>query len=121
MAFIGNSFTLLKTGNYGPGLKQSFSKNKDVFFIKMSSENTKNKEEAKNEVESMKVPIPGKIKLSESVIIERGKNLKLLSEKWKKRKNCKRRTGTKTFWFYQKFRSIEWENGDVFLDNWALN
>jgi len=39
--------------------------------------------------EEPKLKIPGKIILSKTVISERELKLKSLSEKWKKRKNCK--------------------------------
>merc|ERR1711966_67905 len=91
--------------------------NSTKISLTMSSESAKEQNDLNNQTDAK---IPGKIKLSELEIAEREKNLRMLSEKWKKERISKEEIERKLFGFTKNSEILNGRMAMFFLTTGIL-
>jgi len=117
MAFISSILWEKKSFKITNVQKKKIRKNSTKISLTMSSESAKEQNDLNNQTDAK---IPGKIKLSELEIAEREKNLRMLSEKWKKERISKEEIERKLFGFTKNSEILNGRMAMFFLTTGIL-
>jgi len=117
MAFISSILWEKKSFKITNVQKKKKLENSTKISLTMSSESAKEQNDLNNQTDAK---IPGKIKLSELEIAEREKNLRMLSEKWKKERISKEEIERKLFGFTKNSEILNGRMAMFFLTTGIL-